>query len=281
MRQNSLLFRALQFYGNKFPSHRGKWWIHLQLRNIFKANLNIDIKAVHNGLTWLLNPSDYVQSEFFWLGEKDSWEIYHINKILKSGDVIFDVGANFGYYSIKIVNILNKNCKVFAFEPNPRTYIRLVKNIELNNYNDVITAQQTGLGDSEEAANIIANINNSGGSYINENGKGEKVPITTLDKYCRQNCISQISFIKIDVEGFEEKVLLGAAESIAKFKPVILIELNPTTLRRQESSIAEIVNILKRYGYQLFIPCRNKLVPLKNMSLKHGYIDTFCFPKSD
>jgi hypothetical protein len=78
--------------------HRGQWRIHAKLRQLLDANIDCDMEVERAGLRWVLNPSDYMQRNLFWLGENDRWDTFHIKRLLPAGAVVCDVGANFGYY---------------------------------------------------------------------------------------------------------------------------------------------------------------------------------------
>ena len=154
MSNRSLIVKALLFYGCRFPNHRGKWWVHAQLRRLLGAVINEEVDVVRKGLRWSLKPSDYTQSELFWLGSRDRWDTYHAKRILKPGSVIFDIGANFGYYSIMLASHLKGECEIYSFEPNPNTYQRLLKNVSLNNFEPVIKPHCLGFSDVEDRAYI-------------------------------------------------------------------------------------------------------------------------------
>ena len=118
MKPTSLVFKALEFYGTRIP-HRGQWWVHDRLRRALRANIDVELEVERIRLKWQLNPSDYTQSEFFWLGANEYWDSFHIKKLLRKGSVIFDNGANFGYYAIALCNALGRNCKVLPLSPIP------------------------------------------------------------------------------------------------------------------------------------------------------------------
>src|ERR1017187_1796412 len=127
MNENSFAFKALEFYGNRLR-HRGQWRIHGLLRRLLKANVDCEFEVERAGLRWLLNPSDYVERELFWLGDRERWGIYHVKSRLPAGAVVCDVGANFGYYSLTLAAFLKRDARFFAFEPNPATRTRLERN---------------------------------------------------------------------------------------------------------------------------------------------------------
>jgi len=277
--KNSVLTRILLFYGCRVPNHRGKWWIINKIRHIFKIEIDEELQVTRRGLEWNLNPSDYVQSELFWFGAEDMWNTYHLRKLLKPDSIVLDIGSNFGYYAITITNFLKGKCKVYAFEPNLPTYERLQKNIALNGLSSSINAYCLGMSNSEGKAYICESPGNTGAARIATEGDRE-VSLITLDKFCQEHSIDRIDFIKIDVEGFEEKALNGGLETLARLKPIIIIELNPPTLRRVGSTPKTVVSILEDTGYRCFEVRRKKLVPLEKVPDGEDYIDVFCLPSN-
>ncbi|MEM3630909.1 MAG: FkbM family methyltransferase [Nitrososphaerota archaeon] len=149
----------------------------------------------------------------------------HSSKI--KGKVVIDVGANVGVFSIYTTIIGAK--KVYAFEPVPETYNILKKNIKLNNLENLIIPINKGLGEKDEnkiiyfnsSGDIGATLNFSKLKYLKEKENKINVLVTTLDKFIKQNKIPRVDFIKMDVEGYEENVLLGAKETIKKWKPIL------------------------------------------------------------
>ena len=125
MKKQSPLFRLLLSYASRVPYHRGKGALIERLAGFFKLNVDQEFDVEREGLRWRLNPADYVQADVFWLGRKDHYDVYHLQQMLKPGDVFLDIGANFGYYSVVLASRLNKQCTIHAFEPNPPTLARL------------------------------------------------------------------------------------------------------------------------------------------------------------
>jgi len=99
--------------------------VHTALRRLCRIAIDEEIECLRGDLRWVLNPSDFMQDTVFWLGTCDIWKIYHLKRYLEEGCVIFDVGANFGYYSLVLSSSLHHRCTVHAFEPNPPTFKRL------------------------------------------------------------------------------------------------------------------------------------------------------------
>src|ERR1700751_5703925 len=131
MHPNSLTWKMLEFYGTRLP-HRGKWKIHAFLRSLLHLDHDGDLEVQRQGLLWTLNPADFAQTHLYWTNEYEPWDLFHLSKWVHPGSVILDVGANFGYYSLKLASALMGEGRVFAFEPSSASFSRLEQNIRLN-----------------------------------------------------------------------------------------------------------------------------------------------------
>ena len=282
MTHNSRLVRALLFYSLHLPNHRGKAHIVERLRKMFRLTVNQQLEVERSGLRWSINPSgDFIQSGLFWMGMYNYWEIYHLSRILRSPSVIFDIGANLGYYSMTLATQLKGNCQVHAFEPNPPTYKRLNKNIALNNLHDVVIAHNVGCGDVSGTASMTEKPFNSPGATMVHVNESEGVFLTTIDQFVDSHSITQIDFMKVDVEGFEERVLRGAAAILNRFQPILLVEIDPKRLAFQGSSAEAVLRILKLHGYRTLVPQRSLLKPLERIPTGPGETNVFCFPSQN
>lgn len=150
---------------------------------------------------------------------------------------VIDVGAFIGDHTIAYAR---KATKVIAFEPNKSAFECLEynlngkKNVELRN---------EGLGDNVGSISLTEVETNIGMTYAEESKKGVKcITIDSLD-------LKSLDFIKIDAEGYEHKILKGAEETIKKFKPVMVIEINNHALNRNGTSDNDIYIYLNELGY--------------------------------
>jgi len=150
-------------------------------------------------------------------GEQKFLENY-LSKL--SAPIIFDVGANKGEYASYCV-YANKNARVYAFEPHPKTFEILKKNIS----NKDVIAVNKAISNSKGKMKLYDYKSNEGSSHatlcpdvIEKVHGGESisynVKVTTLDEFVRENKINKIHLLKIDVEGNDINVLKGAKESI-------------------------------------------------------------------
>jgi FkbM family methyltransferase len=272
----SLIERALLFYGTRLPNHPRKWWLLNRLRQSLGVSIDGETEVVRGGLRWSLNPADFEHAGLFWLGAKDTWDLYHLRPLLGPGSVFFDVGANFGYYSLTLAAALNRQCRVHAFEPNPKTYDRLLRHIEWNQMGNVISAYKMAVSDAEGTANLIERSDNSGASRLGSDAGGVPVAVTTLDAFCSANAVERLDAVKIDVEGYEARVLAGGRATLSRFKPAIVIEFWTTGLARAGSSVDEVAGVLEDLGYKLFKPSRERLLPITDAPRSEDPQNVFC-----
>ena len=273
MRPDSLSFRLLEWYGTHLK-HPGQWRVHAALRSLLGPPADVDLPVKRQGNAWVLNPADFPQVDLFWLGESDRWDLHHARKRLRPGAVIFDVGANFGYYSVMLASGLRGACEVHAFEPAPETFARLCRHIALNRLTSV-HPHRIGLSDSPALGALRPREGNSGAAYLVPGGE---IEISTLDRFVEERGLKRLDFIKIDVEGLEERVLRGGRKTLARFRPMVLIEIQPITLERAGSSVAAVVALLTSLGYTLMQARRRTLVPLQVRDEPGWLVNAFCLP---
>ncbi|MDF0645816.1 MAG: FkbM family methyltransferase [Nitrospira sp.] len=283
MTPDSWLFKSLEFYGTRLR-HRGQWKVHAMLRKWLQPNLDVDLEVTRDGHRWLLNPSDFVQTEFFWLGERDTWDILLAKRLIRPAAVLFDVGANFGHYAITLADALGRACEVHAFEPFPANAERLRTNIRLNGLERIIHVHPLGLADAAGIGKMMIRADNSGAATLAVTDEASvaahNIELTTLDEFCERKAIAKIDFIKVDVEGFEERMILGSRKMIQRSAPTMLIEFDPPKLVRAGSSVDRLAVLLRQLGYGLWVADRDRLVPLKELLRGGDYINVFCLPDS-
>ena len=152
-------------------------------------------------------------------GEKKALEYIRTKLAEKKQTVIFDVGANTGNYALMLSELLKeKELTIYAFEPSKHSFTDLIKNTAGV---PCVQAFNTGLGNAEETVKLYANYEGSGAASIynsafeqysfNRNVL-EIVKLQTIDSFCKNNSITSIDFLKIDVEGHELAVLQGGME---------------------------------------------------------------------
>lgn len=138
--------------------------------------------------------------------------------------VVIDVGANVGIFSVMAANFCPQG-RIYAFEPNSTAFEALKRN---SFYYNNIKVFNYGLGEKEAEA-VLAIDSSTTVSFVIDNKldnasiKTEKIKISSLDDFSKQNNLKQCDFIKIDAEGYEQNVIKGAKNTIQKFLPIIAV----------------------------------------------------------
>jgi FkbM family methyltransferase len=153
------------------------------------------------------------------LGKYEPYETKLILRQLKPNQVVIDVGANIGYYTMLIAN---KVKKVYALEPDKTNFEILKKNILANNLKNVV-AIRAAAGSKKSRLNLYKSKENLGDHKLYGDGKKERVRVVKLDELVRE----QVNLIKIDTQGWEPEVVAGAKKIITKDKPIIFMEYSP------------------------------------------------------
>lgn len=261
MNITSPIFRSIAWYGTRLQ-HRGSHRIVDLLRRATGADIDAELTVARGGLRWQLNPADFVHQDVFWHGCKDRWDVWHIERLLDEGATIADIGSNFGYYALHLTHALGGNARALAFEPMPGNFARLSTNIALNGAAGQVQAFRCGLSDAPGEARMAPRSGNSGSAQIGAHGADATViPLDTLDRVWERaaGAGERLDFVKIDVEGHEIHVLNGARGVIGRFRPAVLIEVDPPRLAEAGSSPAALQAYFDALGYRAFVSERTRL----------------------
>ncbi len=139
--------------------------------------------------------------------------------ILKRGDIVIDIGAHLGYYTMLASRLVGDEGKVYAFEPDIDNYFFLGRHVKINRCNNVITLD-AAVGDKVGVA-FFDNSSGSGTGKLSESGVRE-VKTVDLDTFISTEDVTP-DFIKIDTEGAEMLVLVGAKSVLMNAKPIIFL----------------------------------------------------------
>jgi FkbM family methyltransferase len=147
-------------------------------------------------------------------------------KIVTPGSLVIDVGANIGMHSLVLSWCTGKNGRVLSFEPSERVFQRLLDNIKLNSLDNIV-AGKIGVGEAQgrQRFDMHADDYNIGKGRISGSGDCE-IEITTLDEQTKDLAM-ELSFIKIDSEGYDLNVIAGACQTLKRHEPVLMCEFIP------------------------------------------------------
>ncbi len=219
------------------------------VRRSYLGHTNSLILENRYGVKFILDPWNH--NPIRWQIQEDlySKEFEAIRKLVKKGGLVFDVGANNGFISAFLSKTVGSEGRVYSFEPNPEARAEFRKNIALNE-SENITLVSTALTSRIGTAQLYC-VNNhrlSSLSPVSNTNYGENRTVSvitdTIDNYCAQNHIAHIDFFKIDVEGFEYEVLVGA-EHMLKSHSITAIQFE--MWERNE----KLLGLLRENGYEV------------------------------
>lgn len=187
--------------------------------------------------------------------------------LAKGCDNIFDIGANFGWYSLLLAKIY-PGSRLFAFEPVSLTFEHLKNNIALNGL-DNIQLFKFGFSDSEKELNFFYYPEGSGNASIANLSDAKGVQsvsceVKRLDDFTEEKNTC-IDFIKCDVEGAELLVFKGGIKSIIKNKPIIFAELLRKWSAKFDYHPNDVISLLRNSGYRCFTAVPGGLVDFEAM----------------
>jgi len=194
---------------------------------------------------------------------------------------VLDVGANIGFHAVLFGKTLNTG-RVLCIEPTARAFERLQKNIAANGVAARVIAIRGALSDSAGESELMSVTGQEEFSSLGAmahpaiQGKpvsAERVSVRTLDEIVAEHRLNP-SFIKIDVEGYEHRVLSGARRVLADYRPVVLAELSDPLLRANGSSAHEVVAMMEQMDYRVSDPVRPHARPGTR-----EYGDVLCLPQ--
>lgn len=224
-----------------------------------------------------------IQNQKMFLDSKDSlqlslngiygeFETEIVKNEIKPNDVVIDIGAHIGYFTLLFAKLVGPEGKVFSFEPEPKNFELLTKNIEINNYENVITESKI-VSDKNKTCTLYTFETSSGANRIykpneNINVKPIEVDSISLDEYFKNSeFLKRIKFVKIDVEGAELLVLKSMKSIFQNNNNIkLLLEFNPKFLLEIGSKSSDFFNLLHSESFSIFfIDGKNhKLIPLNS-----------------
>ena len=187
---------------------------------------------------------------------------------LRSADLMIDIGANIGWYSLLVSRLSQGRCQVLAFEPDPDNFARLQRNLKLNGI-DQVSAFNLAVG--EHAATLQLHRygkSNAGRHSLVDLHAGETIPVqvVSLDDWSTNSLPEgPIRLLKMDIEGYEVFALRGARHLLARCE-WLLLEHSPAYLERSGAGIDALIDLLQESGFKPYLP--NGDVPLQPINIK-------------
>jgi FkbM family methyltransferase len=215
----------------------------------FTIKSNGNIISIPTDMSWAFENGEYYE-----------YNVIYFLDILFSKykePIFFDIGANYGYYTVKYAELCKK---VLSFEPVNQTYSVLASNIKRNKLQNVM-AYKLGISDKKQDCMINLYSSSGNNSIFDRDIPSEHpckkigtqhISLLSLDEFIQQNPAIYPDIIKIDVEGSELNVLSGAKDTILKHSPVIVIEYSQNTSYDAGYQREELIENLKMFSYTIY-----------------------------
>jgi FkbM family methyltransferase len=199
-------------------------------------------------------------------------------ELIEPGQVVYDVGANIGFFTILCARLVGPQGKVYAFEPMPANAATLRHNIVINGLHNVTIVEQALSSSSGTAELFISpwsafhSLNVEGAVKRDNRGRDAAPPITvqtvTLDEFVREHGAEAPDLVKIDVEGAELLALEGMRDTLGSAAPLLLCELHWTN--------APFIKFLDSVGYR----ARVIDAGAPDLAMADGNVHTLAWPAS-
>jgi|GEM_PF-1221083 len=182
-----------------------------------------------------------------------------LNRMLKPGDVAFDIGANIGMHSVIMANRVGPTGRVVSFEPDPHPHARLRANLALNGL-DFVDTRRAALSNKSGKTTFYLH-DDSIGNYANASLHAENVGKSTravdvdlysLDDFIAENPVPKLDVIKLLAQGEEWNVLQGGLRTIERYRPSIFFLYEPSYWQRQGRNLMDAVTFFRGYDYTTY-----------------------------
>ena len=271
------LFFSILFTTIKYPESLSRGGNYGKKTHFLSDYLPHPIKVKSpDGVLFIARPKFEDLARFLFSSTVTKWEPISLIKP-KENDVVLGIGANIGYYTLRLASSVGKNGKVIAIEADPESSKVLENNCKLNKvqnveiHNCAVTEKEGQIKLYQSSTHsginsIFADVHGLDSNYVD-------VPAVKLDELLGKR-FQTIDWIKIDVEGAELSVLKGS-EEILKITKNILIELHEDILKQNNENPQTIIDILKSNNFKItFLYKYWDEKTSRNKGLKYDYI--FC-----
>lgn len=234
------------------------------LRKLVLMRLKTPIDTEVFGLKWRLYPKQNLCEKRILFTPQwfDVVEREILRRYIKPDAIFLDIGANIGAYTLYVSSLVGPEARVYAFEPQPEIYERLLYNLSLNPTH-MVKALACAVADKDGEMTLFLNRHNKGEASVVLLGQQDMADIETFTVPCKtlltvieEEALPRIDAIKLDVEGAEDLILAPFFRDAAEaFYPKLIILENART-----RWATDLVGLLQDKGYRLIAETRMNLV---------------------
>lgn len=253
-----LWLKSVRLYTFNTPVSKGKYRLYQTALSLCRYPPTQIATKIRDGRRFCVNLNEGMHESVFFLGEYEPAVTDVIASVVRKNDVCLDIGANFGWYTT-LLSRLCSNGEVHAFEPMPDIFSELEQNRKLAGEPENVHLNNLALGDENRLIDLYRFTDlSSGFSSFSADGKNNfqtfSVPMITLDSYLTDKKISDINFVKLDIEGAELMFLRGAAKLFEQpLPPIIMAEMALATTKGFGYLPNDLIEFIRRHAdYNFF-----------------------------
>jgi len=214
--------------------------LRLPLRLIPKSMVLPILQGRLKGKKWIVGAGEHG----YWLGSYELQKRLAFERLIQPRSIVYDIGANVGYFSLLAALLAGPEGRVYAFEPLPRNINYLHKHIKINNIYNIQVVEAAVSHQSGDAHFDLGASTAMG--HLSESGE-INVRMVCLDEMLETGELQPPDYVKVDIEGAEYDALLGAQNLLKTFHPVLFLDTHNRTVHHQT------LNFLKELGYRFEI----------------------------
>ena len=213
--------------------------------------------VVRDNIKWCLDLNEGIDLSVYLFGTSER-KISNLEKLLSKKDnslTMIDIGANIGLVSLKLAKIFT-NSKIFAIEPTNYAYNKLSNNLKLNiELKNKVFLRQLFITNSKKPNKVWSswNFDVSNKKHHKHLGTLKEIKQNSylkLDQFIKNEGLSSVDFVKLDVDGYELDVLISGENFLKKNKPIIFIEIAPYLYPEFGYNCQELIKFIQNLGYR-------------------------------
>ena len=222
------------------PSTKQAIYRNQFIANLIRSSLNVVAPEGLSVVGIASGPAENLQMELnlktekdYWLGTYEPKVQQGISELLKSGNIIYDVGANIGFLTLLFARAAGAQGHVYAFEALPANVIRLTNNIQRNRFQDRVTVVPAAVLDKSGPVEFfigpstgMGKVEGSAGRDSVEYNESVQVEGISIDEYIELSGNPPAHIIKVDIEGGEILAIPGMQKLLHNQRPIVMIELH-------------------------------------------------------
>jgi FkbM family methyltransferase len=255
-----LIRSAARFYLTNTPIKKGRYPLMMLVHKLADEPITVEVETKDRG-RMVLDLQDEAQFPLFY--NIYEWKDTPTLVTLASGsDVILDIGGNIGQMAMLFARYAKK---VYTFEPIPEKGDRLQQQINLNDLQSKVTLSRLALSEHPGKLQFAMPTDDNGGigsTVIRKDRPSRiiEVEAETLDNFLDQNGVTNVDFIKMDIEGGELFALKGMSKLLSgQRKPIVVLEMTISMMQPAGYGPKEILDVMSGYGYECYAFERNGL----------------------